>query len=206
MRSQTFSEKQVAPVVLAPRGEKGASTPGAGSLGMALFLASLSVLFAGSLIGHFVVWSRAAQWPPPGVPRLPWTLWLSTGLLVGCSLTIQGALVGIRRGNHRSLMRGLGATAALAALFLMSQSWSWRQFFDVESFDRHLYGFTFYMLTGLHAAHVIGGILCLAVVAIRAWLGAYSWAYYPGVRYAATYWHFLGGVWLILFATLLVTS
>ena len=43
-------------------------------------------------------------------------------------------------------------------------------------------------------------------VGLRAALGAYSWAHYPGVRYAALYWHFLDGVWLILFVALLVTT
>jgi heme/copper-type cytochrome/quinol oxidase subunit 3 len=82
------------------------------------------------------------------------------------------------------------------------QTAAWIRFYDAASFHTHLYAITFYMLTGLHAAHVLGGIGALAVVLVRAWRGDYGWAWFPGVRHLATYWHFLGVVWLVLFATL----
>ncbi|MFH1681903.1 MAG: cytochrome c oxidase subunit 3 [Candidatus Eisenbacteria bacterium] len=67
-----------------------------------------------------------------------------------------------------------------------------------------LFGFTFYMLTGLHAAHVLGGLIALAVVTARAHRGAYSAADHAGIELCARYWHFLDIVWIVLFAVLLV--
>ena len=65
-----------------------------------------------------------------------------------------------------------------------------------------LYGFTFFMLTGLHAAHVVGGLVPLGITLVRAFLGKYTWGAYGGVRNVALYWHFLDFVWLVLFAVL----
>ena len=192
--------------ILRTRGERGSDVPGAGTMGITWFLASLSMLFVGSLVA--VVWVRIAadQWPPAGAPALPRLLWLSTALLIGCSVTIHSALGAIRRGDRQGLQRRLILTACLATLFLTSQAVGWYQFFDAAVFESHLYGFSFYVLTGLHAAHVIGGIVALAVVLVMTYRGSYTWAHYPGIRNTAIYWHFLDAVWLVLFGFLLAAG
>ena len=93
--------------VLRTRGERGSDAPGAGTMGIALFLASLSMLFLGSIVA--VVWVRigADQWPPAGAPALPRLLWLSTALLIGCSATIHAGLRAIKRGDQYGLQRWL---------------------------------------------------------------------------------------------------
>ena len=62
-----------------------------------------------------------------------------------------------------------------------------------------LYMFTFYVLTALHALHILGGLIFLATVTAKSFAGRYSPDYHPGVTYAAMYWHFLDVVWLIMF-------
>jgi len=173
---------------------------------MALFLVALSVLFVGSLVAVIVVRMRAGQWPPSGAPPLPRLLWLSSALLVGCSLTVHTALRAIRGGDRVRLLRWLGVTAGLALGFLVSQSLAWLSFYDPRTFGDGLYAFTFFLLTGLHAAHVLGGLAALAAGLFLAWRGAFSWAHYDLVRHIATYWHFLDAVWLILFGFLLASS
>ncbi len=64
-----------------------------------------------------------------------------------------------------------------------------------------LYGLML-MLIALHAAHVIGGLIPLGVVTGRSLRGAYHAGRHAGVRYVATYWHFLDAVWLIMFGLL----
>lgn len=191
--------------VVRPDGDAGAAVPGAGSLGLVLFLASLTMLFLASLVGYLVVRLRADVWPPPGSASLPGGLWVSTAIILACSVTAHAAVAGIRKGNQIRLLVGLLATAALGVAFLMLQGFNWVQLTaaDVRP-DRDLYGFTFYMLTGLHAAHVIGGLIPLGITLVKAYLGKYTWASYAGVRHVATYWHFLDVVWLVLFAVLLV--
>jgi len=170
---------------------------------MRFFLLSLAVLFVASLVAVVVVRMRAAEWPPSGAPAVPRLLWLSTLLILSCSVTIHAAVSAIRAGSRDRLLHWLGGTAVLGLLFLASQTRAWLSFYDPQRFGDDLYGFTFLMLTGLHAAHVLGGLVALGVGFVLAWRGAFSWAHHDGVRNIALYWHFLDGVWLVLFAFLL---
>jgi len=172
---------------------------------MALFLASLAVLFLASLVGYFVVRSDAEAWPPPGMPRLPAGLWGSTALLVVSSVTMHAALRGARSGRPALLRRGLAATALLGLAFLVTQVLCWWSLVRAElTVQTNLYGFTFYVLTALHGAHVVGGLLPLAVTTRRAFGGRYGPEEHTGVTLCAMYWHFLDAVWLVIFAVLLV--
>jgi heme/copper-type cytochrome/quinol oxidase subunit 3 len=191
--------------VVRPDGERRAPEQPPSTLGLWVFLASLSMLFAASIVGFVVIRLRAESWPPPGAPGLPFSLWISTALAVGCSVATQKALVAIRGGDAVRLNRWLLGAMGCALLFLASQSWGWWVILGQESFRTHLYGFAFIMITGLHGAHVLGGLLTLLVVWILALRDKYSWAHYHGVRNAAIYWHYLTVVWLILFGLLLAS-
>ena len=177
--------------------------PGAGVLGMWLFLATLAVLFAAAIAGYLVVRLEARTWPPPGMPRLPGGLWAGTIALLGASVTVHRALRSIRLGGRTAATRWLAATLALGASFLVIQCWNWWGFLRLRVAGApNLYAFTFFMLTGLHAAHVVGGVLLLAVVTGRSLRGRYGSGAHAGITYAAMYWHFLDAVWLVLFAVL----
>ena len=189
-----------------PRASRDGTIPGAGILGMWIFLAALAVLFAASIAGYLIVRLRATTWPPEGMPRLPHGLWISTLILIGCSLAISGALAAVRIGQTTRATRWLYATFTLGVAFLLSQSLSWYGLVmaNMTATTKNLYAFTFYMLTGLHAAHVIGGLIVLGIVTAKARRGRYGSGYHPGVLYAAMYWHFLDVVWVVLFGILLV--
>ena len=174
-----------------------------GVLAIRVLLASLSMLFAASLMGYLAVRGRAETWPPPGMPAFPRGLWLSTVLMVVSSLTVQWAKRAARRDHQPTLRAGLLLTLALGLAFLTSQTVNWFALM-AQAFtpDLNLYAFTFYLLTVLHAVHVVGGLIPLGIVTARAWRGSYSAEFHPGVDYIATYWHFLDVVWLVLFAVL----
>lgn len=178
---------------------------GTGALGVAIFLISLSVLFVASLVGYFVIRLQSEAWPPPGTPDLPSGLWWSTLLILISSITIQGAVFAVRA-DRLYLMRALlFVTTLLGFGFLVCQGLNWRNLLQSQvPPTASLYAYTFYTLTGLHAAHVIGGLIHLTVVTVKAFRGKYWSLFHPGVRYAAMYWHFLDVVWIILFATLVV--
>jgi cytochrome c oxidase subunit 3 len=174
---------------------------------MWVFLATLTVLFLAAIVGYLVVRLKATDWPPPGMPRLPAGLWLATLALVAGSVTIESARRAIRRGERTLCTHWLQATLALAVVFLAVQLWNWWGLIRVRvTAASNLYAFTFFMLTGLHAAHVIGGVVLLAVVLARALGGRYGSGRHAGVTYAAMYWHFLDAIWLLLFAVLVVFS
>jgi cytochrome c oxidase subunit 3 len=174
---------------------------------MRILVLALSMLFAASIIGYLVVRSRATAWPPPGMPRLPSTLWISTLILLVSSATMQFAVRAARAGRQTGLRWGMLLTTLLGVAFLISQTLNWFALVAVNLTARtNLYGFTFFVLTGLHAAHVIGGIIPLAVVSTRAWRGRYSAEFHPGVEYCKIYWHFLDVVWLVMFTILVIAA
>lgn len=178
-----------------------------GRLGMRLLLLSLGMLFAASLAGYFWVRASAEAWPPAGMPTLPEGLWASTMLIVLSSVSVQWALAGARRGAQGAMRLGLLLTTLLGLGFLASQTVNW---FALVASDftpqSNLYAFTFFLLTALHAAHVIGGLVPLAIVTTRAWQGRYGPSAHAGVEYVTTYWHFLGAVWLVLFVVLFLAG
>ncbi len=191
-------------------GNGGRSAPvplGTGLLGIKILILALSMLFGASIFGYLVIRTRAEVWPPPGVPRLPATLWVSTLIIVLSSLTMEWALRAAKADRTAALRNGMLLTTLLGVAFLVSQTLNWFALVAANlTAKTNLYGFTFYMLTGLHAAHVVGGLIPLTVVTVRAFAGRYSAAAYAGVAYAAVYWHFLAAVWLVLFTVLMLAS
>ena len=181
-------------------------TISAGTLGVLLFLAALTVLFGATIAGYLFVRSQAPTWPPPGSPAVPMaSLWLSTLLILLISGTSHWALRSIRWGRDRRLRLALVLTIVLAVLFLANQARNWQNVrATIVPVGSHAqtYAAVFYLLTGTHALHVVGGLVLLAIVTRKAFRGDYTSAYHAGVRYNAMYWHFLDGVWLMMFGTM----
>jgi len=177
-----------------------------GAFGMKIFLTALGVLFAATIIGYFWTRSRAETWPPPGMPSLPLGLWISTLIILYSSVTVQWALRSIRKNRQGALRRALATTSILGLAFLATQTHNWWSLFGRQfTIQTNLYSFLFYLLTGLHAAHVLGGLIPLGIVTAKAFRGEYSSVYHPGVKYVTMYWHFLDVVWVILFVILETT-
>lgn len=175
-----------------------------GQLGMFILLASLTVLFAASLVGYAVTRAQNATWLTPGMPPLPRTLWLSTATILALSVALEFSLRSTRRNQLLRASRGLSAAWLLALLFLVCQISCWLYLGRALPAHTTLYPFTFYFLTGLHAVHVLAGFVPLAIVSSKLRGRDYSSSRYAGLEYCVQYWHFLAVVWLILFATLLL--
>ncbi|MAB72272.1 MAG: hypothetical protein CMJ54_07165 [Planctomycetaceae bacterium] len=177
----------------------------AGRFGMLIFIASLAMIFAGAILGFLVVrLEDEGTWPPPGMPSLPWSLLFSTVVLVASSVTFLRATGALRRDDGPGLVRWLSVTLMLALVFLTVQTFAW---WDLVGrgmdFSRHLYAWTFYFLTGLHAVHVLGGVIPLWIVTRRVRGGDRSESVRRGVAYTAMYWHFLDVAWVVLYLTLI---
>lgn len=191
--------------VVRPRGDVGEPLPGAGTLGLTLFLVALAVLFAAAVVAYAVTRARAGSaWMPASAPGLPAGLWLATLSLVGGSVALQGAVNAVRRGRAPRMQRGLDVAACFTVAFMICQLWNWTAFARLDLlYGPGLYGFTFFMLTGLHALHVVGGMVALLIVWRRARRGRYTWVTHRELRHCAIYWHFLLAVWGVLLACLL---
>ncbi|PWB68046.1 MAG: hypothetical protein C3F15_17115 [Holophagae bacterium] len=168
-------------------------------LGMRLLLLSLGILFAAALAGYLIIRLRAPAWPPPGSPALPGGLWVSTAILAVLSAVLVMAVARARAGRASETGRLLAAATALGAAFLVAQAANWLRLAGTG--ERTMLVFGFWLLTVLHALHVLGGLVPLAIATARAGRGRYLYDPEP-VELVASYWHFLGLTWLAIFAAL----
>ena len=176
-------------------------------LGLALAIFGMSTLFAAFLIAYLLLRKNAPVWPPPGAPIPPRGLWASTLVLLASSLTFAGAVRAAREGSRPALSRALAWTFALGVLFLVVQAILWRTVLLGGRFAfSDAYGTIFYSLTGLHAAHVVGGLLFLGRVSARARREPASVRTLLSVQLCSTYWHFMDAVWIVLFCVLTFLS
>jgi cytochrome c oxidase subunit 3 len=180
-------------------------------LGMALFIVSEVMFFAGLFAAYFNVRFNAEQWPPlvngqpfdgfslHTVEHVPVAATL-TAILVLSSVTLQLAVRAIRRGDRRAFLRATAVTLALGVAFLAGQLWDYSGMrFGITD---TAFGSTFFTLTGFHAAHVLGGAVMLGAVLYRGMAGQFSAKHHDLVEATSIYWHFVDAVWIALFATL----
>jgi cytochrome c oxidase subunit 3 len=187
-----------------PEPTKENPAPGAGPFGLAVFLVSLGVLFIGSIVAYLAVRTGAGPAFDAARPPLPQSLRLSTALILVGSVSIQSGVHFARTNRGVRLRAALLVTLALGIAFLVSQALSWIELTRSQTtVTSDLYGWLFYFLTGLHALHVVGGLVPLGIVTVNAFYGRYSPLRQGGIRHVAVYWHFLGVIWISLYAMLL---
>ena len=119
-------------------------------------------------------------------------------ILVSSSVVLQTGVRAARRGDTKALSRRLLATVVLGLCFLGLQGYDYSQL----TFGIHggIYPSLFYVMTGLHMAHVIGGVVFLSIVLVQSYTGQLSLRRHEPVEAAAIYWHFVDMVWLGLFS------
>lgn len=179
--------------------ERGHAPSPAARLGLWLFMMVVTVLFL-QFLHAYIARMDYADWRP--LPT-PWTAWLNTLLLALGSAALQWARVAARRGWDAGLRAGLLAGGILAFAFLAGQLWLWQQLgeLDYRVASNPANSF-FYMLTGLHGLHLLGGLVAWGKTATRVWRGAETARVRVSVELCAVYWHFLLAVWLVLFGLL----
>jgi cytochrome c oxidase subunit 3 len=170
-------------------------------IGLGLFIAVAGCLFA-LLVSAYAIRMQMADWWALPVPRL---LWFNTAVLVLSSGALEGAKHLSRRDDSEGALTLLLLSGFLALVFVTGQVLAWRQLFDEG------YGLAanpansfFYLATGLHALHVLGGLVGLERAAAWAWRSRrHDFAAETArIELCAIYWHFLLAVWLVLLALL----
>lgn len=169
------------------------------TVALRVFLAVVTVLFS-LLIAAYAVRMAFEDWRP--VPE-QWLLWVNTGFLVASSLAFHWAWTGIRGGASDRARQGLLVAGGFAVAFLVGQVFAWRQLNALQVFDITNPAIAFfYLITALHALHLVGGLVAWAMTTSLVWRGAEPARAMRGVKLCATYWHFLLGLWLVLFGLL----
>jgi len=169
-------------------------------LGMVLFVASEAMFFAAFFGGYYTIRANAKVWPPPGIPHLKIDIaTILTVILVLSSVMVQVSLRSIRGGDQRRCVLFLGITIALGVAFLVLQLYDYSQLgFGVKD---GTFGTLFYVMTGIHMAHVFGGVVFLALVFGQMTAGLLSPANHDPLAAGAIYWDFVDVIWLLLFTT-----
>jgi cytochrome c oxidase subunit 3 len=174
----------------------------AGRIGLTVFLAVISSLFGLFMVSYY---SRTllGDWEMLAEPGI---LWLNTALLALASVAMQAASNTARRNALPALYKAVAAGAVLTLAFIGGQLLAWNQLVDAGYYARTNPAVAFfYLLTGLHALHVAGGLWYLGRLGYKMSREREMEQVLRQVTLSATYWHYLLLVWLALFALLLVT-
>jgi cytochrome c oxidase subunit 3 len=173
-------------------------------LGMVIFLASWTMLFAALFFAYAMLRGRSAEWPPADMAPLPLVLpAVNTAVLAASSVALQSALVFARRGRVSVVAPAVYAALVLGAVFLALQFVVWIGLWRAGLRpDGGPYPSVFYALTMFHGLHVLAGLCGLSWLAVHAQANAYGPGRHVGLRLWTGYWHFVGAVWLLLFVTL----
>lgn len=169
---------------------------------MVFLIASEIVFFANLIVAYLYLRVRAGEWPPPNTPELGVTFAMANTVILLCSaLPMHGAHLAIRRGDRRGMTIGLGLAVLLGTIFMLGQAYEYNHLYH-EGFtlETGTIGSTFFALTGFHGAHVLVGIILMAVCFVRSLGGAFNREHHFAVESAAMYWHFVDAVWIIVFA------
>ena len=171
------------------------------AFGMWLFLGSEVMFFTG-FFGAYIV-CRSAAFDAVAMPLNKALGALNTLVLITSSLTMALAVVYSKRGDRKNTGTWLALTFLLACVFLVVKSVEYG-----EHFARHVYpssdifhGF-YYLLTGFHGLHVIGGMIALAILWRRNRRGDFDEHYNDPIEITGLYWHFVDLVWIFLFPAL----
>lgn len=178
-----------------------------GMLGMKLLILSLSVLFLASIVIYGIIRSRADVWPPPGMPAVPNGAWITTAILILSAVTMSGASAAIKKGMTGAFKASMFITLTLGIMFLAGQGLVWSGLLKSGiGAGANMYTFSFFFMSALHAAHVVGGIVYLSIVTGNGMKRKYTAKSHAPVTYCAMYWHFLDVAWIVLFSVLFMVG
>ena len=184
----------------AERDAPSAAAPSLVRIGMVVWLASELMFFSGLFAAYFFLRGGEHEWPPDGVELDALRAGIFTALLVASSGTIHLAGHRSEAGDERGTRLWTILTIVLGAVFLANQAAEYAA--ATFSLTDHAYGSMFYLMTGFHGAHVLGGLFLLgAMLAVAT--GRASRAPLANTMSVATfYWHFVDVVWVAMFATI----
>jgi cytochrome c oxidase subunit 3/cytochrome o ubiquinol oxidase subunit 3 len=189
-----FSGQAEQPWVLPPRG----------IVGMACLIMAESAIFIIFVVAYIYYIGKSLSGPTPAqVLELPI---LGTICLLSSSATVHFAVSALRKNNLRGCMLWLAGTVLLGAVFLMGTAREWYHL--IHDFGltirTNLFGTTFYSLVGLHATHVVIGLIMLSIALALLLSGRVQEKHAERLEVLSLYWHFVDGVWVVVFLVVYV--
>jgi cytochrome c oxidase subunit 3 len=183
------------------------------TLGMWIFLATEIMFFGGLILSYTVYRAIYPEGFAEACNHMNTTLGaINTAILICSSFTMALVIHFTRMDNRKNQLRCLFLTAFLGCVFLAIKFYEYYEHYregNVPAINFHYHGkfpqqakifFSLYFtMTGLHALHLIIGILIVLSVLILTWRGKFNSQYYWPVEFVGLYWHFVDIVWIFLF-------
>ena len=175
------------------------SLPARGPVAMLSLIVAESAIFTIFVVAYLFYLGKSLTGPTPSqVLQIPW---VNSICLLSSSATIWRSEQAIKAGLIKRFSVWWMATVVLGAIFLAGTAQEWRKFIETDGLTIHtnLFGTTFYSLVGLHAFHVVVGLVMLALVLAMALAGRIKAIHAERIKVLAIYWHFVDAVWVVVF-------
>lgn len=170
---------------------------------MWLFLVSVVMIFI-SLSSAYIVKKSVGDWLYIDFPSL---FQVTTAIIILSSVSMHFAYISAKRNNIKNIRIGLAVTAVLAIAFVVGQFQAWSQLVDGGyHFVGNPASSFIYVFTGLHIVHLLGAIIFLFIVLNKAFKYKVHSKSMVRIEMCATFWHFLGGLWLYLYLFLILNN
>jgi cytochrome c oxidase subunit 3 len=177
------------------------------SIGTIVWLASELMFFAALFAMYFTIRSvtGAEAWPPEEVHLAVGYSAVFTTILVLSSVTCQIGVFAAERGDVYRLRRWFFLTLVMGTIFVIGQINEYRNLVHEDlTLSASPYGSIFYLTTGFHGLHVVGGLFAFVVVLVRSTVGRFTPEKATSAIVVSYYWHFVDVVWIGLYATIYI--
>jgi cytochrome c oxidase subunit III len=185
-----------------------------GKLGMWIFLFTELFLFGGLFLVYAVFRAKYSADFHAGAEELNALIGtLNTVFLLTSSMTVAMSLIAIQKNNINLALFLVLVTIVLAALFMMNKYFEWSHKFHFKLYPGSevmknlphgelLFFGLYYMMTGLHALHVLVGMVLLSINLVKIKLGMVNHIHYLLLENSALYWHLVDLIWIFIFPLL----
>jgi cytochrome c oxidase subunit III len=174
--------------------------PSRGKVGMISLIIGECGIFSIFVAAYIFYIGRSLSGPTPRILEIPI---FATVCLLSSSGTILLAERAIEHGRMRAFAMWWALTIALGLIFIgyTAAEWHYLIFHEGLTISTNLFGTTFYSLVGLHASHVIVGLIGLTIILIFTLTGHVNQSHAERIQVWALYWHFVDAVWVVVFTT-----
>jgi len=179
--------------------------PSRGRVAMLSLIIGESAIFTIFVVAYVYYIGASKYGPTSQILDVPW---FNTVCLLSSSIAIMLAERAIERGRIRAFSAWWGLTMLLGIVFLIGTAMEWKRLIykDGLTVSTNLFGTTFYSLVGLHATHVIVGLLMLSLVMTFTLLGRVEQRHTERIQVLSLYWHFVDAVWVVVFTVVYIVG
>jgi cytochrome c oxidase subunit 3 len=183
---------------------EGWTLPSRGMVGMACLVIAESAIFIIFVVAYLYYIGKSLSGPTPRqVLDIPW---FASICLISSSITVHFAVHDLRLSRIGRFSSWLAATVLLGTIFIIATAMEW---YDLIyhyglTIRTNLFGTTFYSLVGLHASHVIVGLLMLSLALVFSLMGKVTRHHAERLEVVSIYWHFVDAVWIVVFTVVYI--